>query len=266
MGKHIFVDGNLLATTGNLYTRDISAGGSWHPEDAVIITPEKGVLEITEDTGSIFDSYYVSGWVTAGGIEVGGIKAYSDIYKFTIEQYEKGFALIKSMLGHIPAGERGLLFCQQQYASVFSLMEQFLSCTFVKQTCDREESYHNVLSSGFLQCKFGKQKHILNGPDGLEKELLYIDLANSVVHHNQKSVKELFHSAFGIDVDLSPLEDSLKIRNDIMHRFGQTSSGSEVVVMVKDIEALIGIVDSIVHETARQITELPESERMYPKR
>ena len=78
MGKHIFVNGDLFASTGNLYTRDIAAGRSWYPSDAEIITPEGGVWEIKENTGSIFDSYYVGGFVSAGGTEVGGIKAYAD--------------------------------------------------------------------------------------------------------------------------------------------------------------------------------------------
>lgn len=263
MGKHIFVKGGLFASTGNLYTRDIAAGSSWYPADAEIITPEGGVWEIKENTGSIFDSYYVGGFVSAGGTEVGEIKAYADIYQFTVKQYEKGLCLIRKMLENVPAGECGYLYCQQQYASVFSLMEQFLSCTFVKQTCDREESYHKVLDSGLLQQKFGKK--VLNGPDCLEKELLYIDLANRVVYHSQNMVRVLFQEAFGIDVDLSLLENELKIRNDIIHRFGHTDSGVDIDVTVDDITALITKVDGLVRETAKQISSLPETERMYPE-
>lgn len=265
MGRHIFINGNLVATTGNLYTRDISAGGSWHPDDAEVVTPERGTLEITEDTGSIFDSYYVSGEVAAFGIVVGDIKAYCDIYKFTVEQYENGLALIKNMLETVPAEECGRLYLQQQYASLFSLMEQFLSCSFVKQTCDREDSYHKVIASGLLQKKFGQFKQILNGADCLQKELLYIELANRVVYHNLKAVKGLFQEAFGVNVDLSPLDNELKIRNDIMHRFGHTESGEDITVTVDDINALIAKIDCVVQQTERQISALPESERMYPK-
>lgn len=264
MGKHIFVDGGLYVSKGCLYSRDVSAGGSWHPEDAEIISPLGGVWEITTDTGSIFSSYYVREFVSCGGGEYGDIVAYADIYKFTIDQYEKGLEQIKRMLESVPGGEQGVLYCQQQFASVFSLMEQFLSCTFVRQTCDREESYHQVLESGLLQQKFGN-KQILNGPDCLEKELKYIELVNNVVYHNQKAVRRLFDSAFGICVDLCPLEDLLEKRNDIIHRFGHEKKGGDLRLAPDDVRDLIVKVDNIVNETARQMLALPPSERMYPE-
>lgn len=225
MGRHIFVDGGLCVSKGCLYSRNVSAGGSWHPEDSEVITPLGGVWEVTSDTGSIFTSYYVREFVSCGGGEYGDIVAYMDIYQFTIDQYEKGLALLKRMLESVPAGEQGYLYCQQQFASVFSLMEQFLSNTFVRQTCDREESYHQVLESGFLQKLFKGDEKILNAPDCLEKELKYIELANKVVYHNHEKVKKLFKYAFGICVDLRPLDKLLEKRNDIVHRFGHRKIG-----------------------------------------
>lgn len=266
MGKHIFVDGRICATTGNLYTRNIFAGVPWHPDDCIEITPEGGVIEIKEDEGSIFDTYYVSGAVTSGGIDVGAVKAYFDIYKFTIEQYEAGRKLIEQMLEAVPEGKQGNLYCQQQFASVFSLMEQFLSCTFVRQTCDREESYYRVLKSGFFQKRYKDHKDALNGPNdgkaGLKKQILYIDLANLVVYHNKGFVKKLFKAAFNINVNLKLLEEELDTRNDIAHRFGHTTTGREVTVTADDVKALIAKVDKIVHKTAAQINALPPSEAL----
>jgi hypothetical protein len=137
-------------------------------------------------------------------------------------------------------------------------MEKLLSFSFVRQTCDNEESYHRVLASGLLQQKYGN-KPILNGPDCLEKELKYIELANKVVYHNQKAVKALFNDAFGIDVDLSPLEAALDVRNDIMHRFGRTKSGADVVLSLEEVQALIQSVDAIVKSTAKQIMAYQKS-------
>jgi len=252
MGKNIYVDGGLIATTGNLYTRTIFAKATCYPDDSEKVIPEGGRLEITTNTGSIFDTYYVKSYVNACGGTVGAIKAFRDIYQFTISKYEKGAELVKEMLDDIPSGEHENLYCQQQYASVFSLMEQFLSCTFVRQTCDREDSYHQVLESGLLQQKFG-YKDILNGPDCLDKELLYINLSNKVVYHNKNAVKLLFDAAFGIDVDLTPLEREMEIRNDIIHRFGYTTSGVKVDVRKKSVIDLITSVDLIVQNTAKQI-------------
>ena len=255
MGKNIYIDGALSASTGDLYSHNIISGGTFHPDDAVVINPPNGVLEITKDAGSIFDTYYVRDWVTAGGIlglSKGAICAFADIYEFTIRDYVDGLRLIESMLVNIPVDARRNLYLQQQFASVFSLMEHFLSFTFVRQTCDNEDSYRKVLASGLLQQKYGN-KTILNGPDCLEKELKYIELANKVVYHNHKNVRDLFSVGFGIDVDLSPLDKALRIRNDIMHRFGQTERGSKVVVTLEEIQNLILVVDGIVNSTAKQI-------------
>jgi len=266
MGKHFYIDGNIVATTGNLYTRSISAGGTWHPHDAVLIVPPGGVLEITEDSGSIFDSYYVSGQVAAGGIlgvSKGAICAFADIYEFTIKDYNEGLELIESMLDFIPSGEKGTLYLQQQYVSVFSLMERFLSCTFVKQTCDREDSYYRVLESRELLKRSNKEiKAVLKGPDGLTKQLAYIDAANRIIYHNAKRVHPLFKVAFDIDVDLSKLNGQLEIRNHIVHRFGYTEDGSVVCVSKSSVLDLIASVDMIVKHIIAQIRALPQSERM----
>ncbi len=268
MGKHFFIDGNLVATTGDLYTRSISAGGTWHPEDAEVIVPPGGVMEITKDTGSIFDSYYVNGAVAAGGIlgaSKGAICAFADIYEFTIKDYKEGLRLIESMLDMIPSGTRGDLYLQQQYASVFSLMERFLSCTFVRQTCDREDSYYRVLESGELLKQSNKEINaVLKGPDGLTKQLAYIEAANRVIYHNAKRVQPLFKVAFDIDVNLSKLKGQLDIRNHIVHRFGYTKDGSAVRVSKSCVEDLIVSVDKIVEHVIVQVRSLPQSERMYP--
>lgn len=262
MAKSIYVDGALLATTGDLYSHNVIAGGASHPADAEVITPPNGVLEIIKDCGSIFNTYYVREWVTAGGIwglSKGAICFFADIYEFTFRDYADGLRLIDSMLDNIPANSRKNLYLQQQFASVFSLMERFLSCTFVRQTCDNEDSYRRVLASGLLQKRFTKEKTILNGPDGLHKELKYIELANKVVYHRQKIVRDLFYEAFGVDVDLSPLEAAIDVRNDIMHRFGRTKLGADVVLSVEEVQALIQSVDCIVNSTASQIlVNVPE--------
>lgn len=258
MGKQYYIKGGVVAEKGCLYTRDIKAGCTWHPEDAEEKPVENGEWRITKNEGSIFDTYYVSGYVTAGGTyNNGAIRAYIDIYNFTIEQYEKGITLIRKMLLSVPEGEYESLYCQQQFASVFSLMEQFLSCTFVRQTCDREDSYHRVLKAGHLQEWYGK-KQILNGPDGLDKELMYIEQANRVVYNNIERVPKLFKAAFDVSIDMSALKDAVTVRNDIVHRFGHTIMGEEVRLTAADVRSLIKKVDELVHKTAEQILALPE--------
>lgn len=198
----VYVDGDLTVTaTGTLYTWSISAGSSNFSDNARIITPTNGVLKITDVEGSIFDTYYVRGGVAASGIVVGGVEQMCYNYKFTNYDYEKGKSLIYDLLNHIRESEleedKKILLYQQQFTSIISLMEHFLSCSFVGHICNHEESYHSVLQSGLLH-QYCKDKKTLNGPDCIKKELLFIDQANTIVYHNQHKVKKLFEAAFGI--------------------------------------------------------------------
>jgi len=259
----VYVDGDLTVTTGTLYTRNISARSGNFSDNAIIITPPDGVWNITEDTGSIFDTYYVRGDISVTGIIVGDVVPYLYKHKFTVLDYEKGKNQIHYILNHIKDSEleeeyKDLLY-QQEYASVISLMEHYLSCSFVGTICNHKESYHRVLRSGFLQKRFTRDKAVLNGPDCIDKELLFVELAKRIVFHNQKNVKELFEVAFGINVDLRPLEIQLNIRNDITHRFGYTDSilGGKVKITYDDVKSLISAVDTIVHDTQSQLPLLP---------
>lgn len=262
----VYVDGDLTVTaTGTLYTWSISAGSGNFSDNARIITPPNGVLEITDIEGSIFDIYYVRGGVAASGIVVGGVEQMCYNYKFTNYDYEKGKSLIYDLLNHIRESEleedKKILLYQQQFTSIISLMEHFLSCSFVGHICNHEESYHAVLQSGLLQQYFSKHKTILNGQDCIKKELLFIDLANNIVYHNQHKVKQLFEAAFGIIVDLSPLEVQLNIRHDITHRFGYSKSvlGGKVKVAYDDVISLMTAVDTIVRNTQSQLPVLPSN-------
>ncbi len=259
----VFVDGDLTVTSGTLYTRSISAGSGNLSDNASIITPPNGVLEITEDAGSIFDTYYVSGDVSVSGIIEGDVVSVLYNHRFTVSDYNQGKRLINVILDHIRDSEleddyKSILY-QQQFTSVISLLEHYLSCSFVGTICNHVESYSAVLESGFLQKRFSHYKAILNGRDCIKKELLFIDLAKKIVYHNQKNVKELFEIAFGINVDLSPLESQLNTRHDIIHRFGYNDSffGGKVKMTDDSVKSLMSVVDIIVQNTQSQLPLLP---------
>lgn len=262
MSKIYVINGGVFATTGNLYTRDISAGDDCCPEDAIIITPPNGQLEITQNIGSIFDTYYVKSFVTASGIDIGNIFSFKDIYRFTIDSYKMNRDLLTRLL-LCPPDESQLrhIFYQEQYAQVFSLLERFLSDTFVRQTCDNEDSYHRVLDSGILIAKNviqGKaNRELIKGADCLEKELLYIrTIENYIVYHKFDLISELFSVAFKISVDFSQLKGPLDVRHNIIHRFGCSVKGSEVRISEKDVLALLELVDNYVTSISSQIALL----------
>ena len=259
MGKIYVINGGVFATTGNLYTRDISAGDERCPEGAIVITPPNGEWEITKNTGSIFDTYLVKGFVAASGIDVGDIFAFKNIYQFTIDSYNKNRDLLKKLLLSPPQDTQlRHIFYQQQYAHVFSLMERFLSDTFVRQTCDNEESYHRVLDSGILVSKNivqGKtNRAIIAGEDCLDKELLYINsIENYIVYHKLDLVSELFSIAFNITIDLEALKNYLDTRHDIIHRFGQSTKGAERKITEVDVLSLIETIDGYVKTITEQM-------------
>ena len=122
-----------------------------------------------------------------------------------------------------------------------------------------EASYHKVLDSGLLKARSCQEEATINGPDGVKKELLFIKMANRVVYHNKKDVNHLFEAAFGINVDLCPLESLLSIRHDITHRFGYSKSalGGKVNVTFDDVKSLMEKVDDIVSSTSSQLPPLP---------
>lgn len=261
MGKIYYIDGDLVSTTGNLYTKDIYAGDLCCPEGAVSIKPKNGVLKITEETGSIFDTYHVKGCVCASGIENGNIYAFKDIYELTTAGYQHNRELLLRILASPPEEDQlKNLFYQQQYVSVFGLFERFLCDTFVRQTCDREESYNNVLKSMTFKKLIRKaDKKTINGPDCLSKELLYVKIVeNNIVYHRFNILKELFEAAFCISVDFGAIEKALKIRHDIVHRFGLSIKGTEIFLTKRDVEDLLDKVDKCVETISTQIQNLQD--------
>lgn len=262
MAKKYFIDGNLIASSGSLYARDVSAGEPVPPIGADVIVLEGGELWLKKDTGSIFDTYYVNGEVTASGGENGDIYAFKDIYEFTVREYREGMSRLRGLLEVTVPSDYHLLFYQQQFASCFSLLESFLNSTLIRETCDREDAYRRVWDSGCLNRtkKDDQQKVIAKGPDCLEKELLYIELANQLIYHNPKHVRQLFQTAFGIEVDLSSLEEYIERRHDIVHRNGFSKKGEPVLVSYDDVNALLAKIDAIVQHIIEQITQLPSSD------
>lgn len=99
----------------------------------------------------------------------------------------------------------------------------------------------------------------MDGPDCIKKELLFIDLAKRIVYHNQKNVKVLFEIAFGINVDLGPLESLLNIRHDIIHRFGYNDSifGGKLNITYDSVKSLMTAVNTIIHDTQSQLPLFP---------
>lgn len=208
----------------------------------------------------MFDTYFVRGDVVATDLEKGNVYAFKSIYELTIRDYQADWIKLRSMLDLDIPIEKQNLFWQQQLVSAFSLLENFLSCTFLRETCDREDAYHRVWASGCLDkhIKGSVQKAIKNGPDCIQKELLYIEAVNRIIYHNPAHVRNIFKDAFGIDVQLESLGSELQKRHDIVHRFGYNKSAEQVLVTKEEVHSLLESIKNNTKDISERVLLIPQ--------
>lgn len=236
MDKDIYIDGNLLVEKGMLYVKEIVAFASRPCSEKVeIISPPSGQFTISEDSGSIFTTYYVSGEVSCYGCYDGGICFFHKSFTDTCNRYLNNIKQIEGMMNTVePPNDLMNLFYQQQFVSVFGIFEYFLFDTFMGQVCNNFDIYQKVLSSHLKSIEYNSYiKNILRGKHTLIQERTFIEQAEHILYHRTDDVSELFLKAFGISIDLSFLNDYLPVRHNIVHRFGYTVN-SELVLMPKE--------------------------------
>lgn len=68
-----------------------------------------------------------------------------------------------------------------------------------------------------------------------------------------ESVSLLFSTAFDMSVDLNILDNEIKTRNDIVHRFGHTKKGEEICFIKDNVLFLIAKVNNIVEKIAKEM-------------
>ena len=255
---NFYIDGSIVATTGNLYTRDIICLCDSIPIDCEYIKPDDGLWVVTEPTGSMFDTYYVQGGATALGIKVGNIFAFKNIYELTLQEYDENYNVLKSLLEVEHPVNNDILFYQQLFASCFSLLESFLNSTFLRFTCDSEDAYHKIWNNKCLDRCYAiiQNKVVAKGPDCVQKEILFREAVNQIVYHRFDKVHDLFQIAFNMNVQLETLEDRLEKRHDIVHRFGYDKNGNRIIIDHNDVKSLLEEIDAIVKNIAEQMMEI----------
>ena len=76
-----------------------------------------------------------------------------------------------------------------------------------------------------------------------------------VTYHNATLVGKIYKAAFDMDVDLSNIEDELKIRHDIVHRAGYTKEDRQIQITKDDVMALKDKIDYLVDNITLKIEE-----------
>lgn len=255
MKDKIFINGNVLVKNGVFYAGNcvVMYASEDEKKDAKVIEVPSGTLEVEGDYGSIFNDYYIRGRLT--------IQGESDV-EFIFEDQDRTYSIYKDCIqkverlideSEIPESLISL-FYQQQFSSVFGALELFLFNTFMRQVCNNYSAYNDVISAN-LRCfeRCNEDKRIAKGENCLEKEKWFIEKTQNVVYHNVKQVKDIFHRAFNINVELDLLEDEINMRNDITHRMGYTVKGKPIVITDSDVLALIGKIDIIVENLNLEI-------------
>ena len=259
MGKKIYIDGNFLLKSGVFFGLDF-----WmyvddkfkETADEIIDCSKDEIYEVTEDGGSMFNTYYVKGGITMYGENGSGIIFFKNEHDRTYTRYRDiQDKIIKLLEEAIIPEESKNYFYQQQYISLFANLEYFLYGTFMWETCQCYESYRKVLNSHLNFLEYKEAKAILRGEHCILQEKTFVEQIKYVIYHNAMQVGKLYKAAFNIDVDLNTLKNEIDIRNNIVHRAGYTKEGNPILIKRDDVMELKGKIDYLVDYITVKIKE-----------
>lgn len=259
MNNSFYIDGNLLVKNGIFHALNVIMYSDEKFKrncDVIISCNENGVYEITENSGSMFATYYVKGGITIYGENESNILCFKKEYEQTFSKYKeiqsKIFQLIEETV--IPEDCENY-FYQQQFISLIGNLEYFLYGIFMWETCQSFESYRKVLPVLSKNVRNEEIQHILKGEHCNLQEITFIQQIKSIIYHNVTKVKNIYKSSLGIDVDLGILRNEINIRHDIVHRVGYTKEGFLVQITKEDVISLNNKIDCLVNDITLKIEE-----------
>lgn len=259
MNKSVYIDGNLLVKSGIFHSLNfIMYSDEKYRDfcDDIIPCDENGLYKVTEDSGSMFTTYYVKGGITMCGNNESNILCFKKEHGQTYSKYNEIRSKILQLVeGAVIPKDCENYFYQQQYISLFANLEYFLYGTFIWKTCQCYESYDKVLKAHLSFLEYKEAKHILRGEHCILQEKTFVEQAKLAVYHNTNQVSKLYENAFGITIDLDSFEKERDIRNDIVHRAGYAKSGFLVLISKEEILALNDRIDKLVEEIILKIKQ-----------
>ena len=260
MGKKVYIDGNFLLKSGVFYGLNFftyADDESFKDTADVHLSSNKdGIYEVTEDGGSMFDTYFVKGGITMYGGNGSTIIFFKNEHERTYVKYNKINEQIIQLLEEaiVPQNCRNY-FYQQQYISLFANLEYFLYNTFMWEVCQCYGSYQKVLPVLENYVRDKSKKLILKGEHNISQEITFVEQVKYVTYHNATLVGKIYKAAFGMDVNLNNLEDELKIRHDIVHRVGYTKEDAPIQITKEEVMALKDKIDCLVYDITLKIKE-----------
>lgn len=148
-------------------------------------------------------------------------------------------------------------FLRLLYVNVITALETYLSDAFINTVINAP-----ILMRRFIETtpKFKGEKVSLADVFKAVEEVERISLAylTNVVWHHIQRVKPMYYTTLGIAFpkDLGAIFLAVPIRHDIVHRNGKTKTGEEILITQKDIEDLIGAVETFVQHIDTQLAEM----------
>ena len=145
-----------------------------------------------------------------------------------------------------------LLKCQI-YAGLITLMETFLSDTFIKLTLADDEKIRKFVKS-FPE--FRQRKFELNNIFEEYKSLnsLIRSTLQNIMYHNLPKVREMYKNTLNIDFpDIGEASKCVFIRHDIIHRNGKTKDGKLLGITKQVVNKAIKVIETFVSGIAGKL-------------
>ena len=142
------------------------------------------------------------------------------------------------------------------YANIVTLMEAYLSDTFIKTVIKSHELQRKFIETN---PRFQKEKieisNIFSWFEKMEKNIK--EELIDITYHNIWKIQNMYRDVLEIHFpdNLEKINDIILLRHDIVHRNGKTKEGKQIIVDIFDIKAAIDEVNRFILSIETQYNE-----------
>lgn len=172
------------------------------------------------------------------------------------DNYKNGIDSIIKLL-NVKIWDRKLnrAFRKMIYANVITLMEAYLSDTFIKILFKDTDLQKKFIESN---PRYQKEKieisNIYSWFSNIEKNIK--DELTDITYHNVWKVQNMYKDVLGIEFpeNLKEVQDIIQIRHDLVHRDGKTKDGKIINVSIPDLKKAIDCINKFIIFIEEQFT------------
>lgn len=164
------------------------------------------------------------------------------------ENYKVGIDTILKLL-NVKIWDRQLKksFYQMIYVNIVTLMESYLSDTFIKTVASNSDLQRKYIESN---PRFQKEKveisNVFNWLENIEKNIEE-ELLN-ITFHNIWKVQKMYEDVLAIAFpdNLTEIQEIILIRHDLVHRNGKTKEGHTINIGMNDVKLVIDRINRFI--------------------